>query len=125
MADNSAEPGDAFQEISNAGHTPEPLPEQNLETLNIVRSFHRREREGERAWRRGEEERRGGERGGEEGMVRVEVVEVRRVTPSFSTTLEEFGFFCPSYAVLVASTLCSGWRTGGWLGREGGGREEC
>merc|ERR1712065_121707 len=35
MADNSAEPGDAFQEISNAGHTPEPLPEQNLETLNI------------------------------------------------------------------------------------------
>merc|ERR1712065_135079 len=35
MADNSAEPGDAFQEISNAGHTPEPLPEQNPETLNI------------------------------------------------------------------------------------------
>merc|ERR1711991_60774 len=35
MADNSAEPGDAFQEIANAGHTPEPLPEQNLETLNI------------------------------------------------------------------------------------------
>merc|ERR1711916_381216 len=35
MADNSAGPGDAFQEISNAGHTPEPLPEQNLETLNI------------------------------------------------------------------------------------------